>query len=62
MKRSGQWYKGFSPDTTDEEARAAFTRQFGHAPEEIIRTKGAVLAGPIPAGSPRDPSANPRAG
>ncbi len=62
MKRTGQWYKGFSPDTTDDAARAAFTAQFGYAPEEIIRNKGAVLAGPIRAEDLRRSAAPSRAG
>ena len=40
-------YQGYTPDTTDEEARALFAAKYGHPPAEVLRNAGAVLAGPI---------------
>jgi len=37
----------FTPDTTPEHARAAFLARYGVQPSEIIRTGGALLAGPV---------------
>lgn len=42
-----QYWRGFSPDTTDEEARAAFVARFGREPARIVRARNLVLAGPI---------------
>ena len=40
-------YQGYTPDTTDAEARRRFRDKYGREPEVIIRTAGAVLAGPV---------------
>lgn len=43
-------YWGWPVDHTDEEVEALFEEGFGRAPERLIRTGGAVLAGPIEIG------------
>ena len=40
--------QGYTPDTTDDDVLTEFQRKFDSTPEEIIRTAGCVLAGPIP--------------
>lgn len=42
------YYLGFTPDTGSESARSAFKEKYGRYPFELIRSKGCVLAGPIP--------------
>jgi len=39
---------GFTPDTSDEKAREIFAARYGYSAEYVLRTGGAVLAGPIP--------------
>lgn len=46
-----QYWRGYTPDTTDAEARAAFVARFGREPARIVRERGIVLAGPIPGSS-----------
>jgi hypothetical protein len=46
-KKKAAWYRGFTPDTTDDAARAAFEERFGYPAGEVVRTEGAVLAGPV---------------
>lgn len=41
-------WRGYSPDTTDEQAAAAFRERFGVPPERILRGANVVLAGPVP--------------
>lgn len=45
--------QGYSSDTTDEQAIAAFTKKYGVRPEKVVRNKGAVLVGPKPATIPQ---------
>ena len=47
----GDFWRGYSPDTTDDEARRLFVARFGELPATVVRVKGLVLAGPLP--SPR---------
>lgn len=42
-----QYWRGFTPDTSDEEARAAFVARFGLEPSRIVRGRNVVLVGPI---------------
>lgn len=42
------YYRGFTPDTSDDEARAAFVARFGVAPARILRQRTVVLVGPVP--------------
>ncbi len=43
------FFRGFSPDTSDDDARAAFVARFGVQPERIMRAAGGVvLVGPVP--------------
>ena len=46
-------YQGYTPDTTDDQARQQFERKYGRPPAEVLRNKGAVLAGPINTGRNR---------
>lgn len=48
QRRVGPPYRGFSADTSGEDARASFERRFGRPPVEMIRSGGAVLVGPVP--------------
>lgn len=41
-------YRAWSPDATDEQVREAFRARYGVEPQEIHRTGGCVLAGPVP--------------
>lgn len=41
------WYQGYAADATDEQAREAFERKYGHPPEKVLRDNGCVRAGPI---------------
>ncbi|HLE29863.1 MAG TPA: hypothetical protein VI793_17185 [Anaerolineales bacterium] len=43
----GLIYQGYTPDTTDEQARAAHLRRYGKPPAELHRTPVLVLTGPI---------------
>ncbi|HPI31667.1 MAG TPA: hypothetical protein PLR32_00015 [candidate division Zixibacteria bacterium] len=43
------FFRGFSVDTSDDDARAAFVARFGVQPERIIRGPAVVLVGPVPA-------------
>lgn len=45
------FFRGFSVDTSDADARAAFVARFGVQPERIIRGPAVVLVGPVPAGA-----------
>lgn len=47
------FFRGFTPDTSDDDARAAFVARFGVQPERIIRGRSVVLVGPVPAGAGR---------
>lgn len=40
-------YQGYTLDTTDAEAIAAFIGKFGVPPREVKRTGGCILVGPI---------------
>jgi len=40
-------YRGFSADTTEEEARRLFVQRFGAEPVEVFR-HSVVLVGPVP--------------
>lgn len=42
------YYRGFTPDVSDDEARAAFVARFGVAPARIIHGANVVLVGPVP--------------
>ena len=42
----GTW-QGYTPDTTDDQARRWFERKYGYPPAQVLRNAGAVLAGPI---------------
>jgi len=46
----------FTPDTTPEHARAVFAARYGVQPSEIIRTGGALLAGPVGPATPPCPT------
>lgn len=43
-----QYWRGFTVDTSDDAARAAFLARFGELPARIIRQRSVVLVGPIP--------------
>jgi hypothetical protein len=43
------YWRGYSLDTPDDQARRLFTARYGCAPDEVKRARGLVLAGPIPA-------------
>ena len=48
------WYQGYSPDTTDQDATRLFEQKFGYAPMTLTRYhKSALLAGPIGAKAPK---------
>lgn len=40
-------WQGFDPGSTDEDIIAAFEKRYLRRPDEILRTGGAALAGPI---------------
>jgi hypothetical protein len=40
-------WRGFSPDTPEEEARRVFRIRYGREPEYVGFSKGNVLAGPV---------------
>ncbi len=42
----GEW-QGYTPDTTETQARRWFEHKYGYPPAQILRSAGAVLAGPI---------------
>ena len=42
----GLWL-AFSPDTPEEQAAARFTEKHGYPPQEVHRSKGLLLVGPI---------------
>jgi hypothetical protein len=45
----GAFYRGYTPDTSEREARALFRRRFGYDPAIVARGMGGILlAGPIP--------------
>ncbi len=50
----GKW-QGYTPDTTDDQARRWFERKYGYPPVRIFRNAGAVLAGPIGGNGHRHP-------
>ena len=41
-------YQAFVPGCSDEDVIEWFTWMYGETPQEIVRTGGAVLVGPIP--------------
>ena len=43
----GLIYQGYSPDTTEAEAREKFEKKYGHAPHEVYINKVLVWAGPV---------------
>ena len=45
--RAVSW-RGYTPDTTDDEARRLFLARFGELPATVLRSKNLVLAGPVP--------------
>jgi len=47
MMMADKSWLAFTPDTTPEHARAVFAARYGVQPSEIIRTGGALLAGPV---------------
>lgn len=44
-------FRGFTLDTTEDEAAASFQRRYGRPPEYIVEALGILLVGPIPAAS-----------
>jgi hypothetical protein len=47
-------YLGFTPNTPEDHARAAFLARYDEEPAEVIRTAGGLLVGPIGnAGTPQ---------
>lgn len=42
-------WRGYTPDTTDDEARRLFTARYGRPPAKVKRSPGLLLAGPLPA-------------
>jgi len=51
----GKW-QGYTPDTTDDQARQWFERKYGYPPAQVLRNAGAVLAGPIGGNGHRRPA------
>ncbi|RLC85665.1 MAG: hypothetical protein DRI79_11090 [Chloroflexi bacterium] len=51
----GTW-QGYTPDTTDDQARRWFERKYGYPPAQVLRNAGAVLAGPIGGNGYRRPT------
>lgn len=47
MSRAGKLYQGYTPDPENGDLRRAFRATYGAEPEELIKTGGAVLVGPI---------------
>lgn len=45
--KEGRW-RGYTEDTSEEEARQMFEKRYGHPPEKVLRRPGIVLAGPVP--------------
>lgn len=41
------FWRGYTTDTTDEEARRLFQARFNRPPTTVVRAVGLVLAGPI---------------
>ena len=39
---------GFTPDTTEGEARAIYAARYGSPPAQVLKTGGGILAGPLP--------------
>ena len=46
-KKVGPAYQGYWSGTSEEEVRLRFEEKYGRAPAEVIRSGGAVVAGPI---------------
>lgn len=40
-------WRGFTPDTTDDEARRLFAARYGRPPARVWRRPGLLLAGPL---------------
>lgn len=47
LTRAREDYFAYSVVCSDEDCITAFEWAFGHPPEELVRTGGAVLVGPI---------------
>ena len=56
MMMADKSWLAFTPDTTPEHARAVFAARYGVQPSEIIRTGGALLAGPVGPATPPCPT------
>lgn len=48
--------QGYEPGLSVEEAKRQYRAKYGQEPEKIIRTKGALLLGPIPDPAPAEPA------
>jgi hypothetical protein len=44
--KDAKW-QGYTAAATDDQARAAFAKKFGRNPQELHRSPGCVLAGPL---------------
>ena len=44
----GAWWRGYTPDTGAEPARAAFRLLYGCEPAEVRVAPGVLLLGPVP--------------